>query len=222
MRMLRFRTDCPALGWANKGPNFDDEKLRIEGLMRQAGLDPDCGRTRGIAWGVVDPDVENSRRIAIPNAKEWESSVETPTAAHLAYIPSPTLTGYSQLGATTTQLPQQPGATTMQLPQQLGATTMQLPQQLGATTMQLAQRHHDMESSFNGNEYIISDAEEDQVEDNAEMLDYEISDSPAVQPRSDYPRPEEVPRPLSVTDPLRYQQLYGVEQKESLRYHPCF
>lgn len=93
MRSLRFRADCPALGWANKGPKYDAEKLRIEGLMQDTRLDPAGPTTRDLAWGLVDPDDENSDRIEIPAKRGWDCSVEEATAAHLNPIQSPVASG---------------------------------------------------------------------------------------------------------------------------------
>ena len=192
MRSSRFRADFPALGWANananKGPKFDAEKIRIDGLIAEAGLDPASGTTRGIAWGVVDPDDEGSRRIPFPNSKAWESSVEVPTAAHLNSIPSPTLSGPSQPAPIDTPTPR---------------------------------TDHETKSSNGDAEYMISDDEEDQIQDDGEMLDYEGLDSSAVVSLSEYPRPEEVPRPISITDPLLYQQMFD-DETVPLQFHPCF
>jgi hypothetical protein len=189
MRMLRCRTDIPVLGWANKGPKFNAEQLRIEGLMGQAGLDPASGTTRGLAWGLVDPNNEGSRRIPIANRKEWESSVEVPTAAHLAHIPSAVLPGYSQAAA---------------------------------PNMPLPPFHQHTRSPAVETESMIFDDEEEPMEAADDWLAFETPEAPAIQPPSIYPRPEEVSRPLSVTNPLQYQQLYGVEKKPPLQYHPCF
>jgi hypothetical protein len=188
MRMLRFRTDFPALGWSNKGPNFDADKLKIEQLMTEASLDPACGSTRGLAWGLVNPDNQNSQRIMIPHNKAWESSVEVSTAAHLTHIPSPMLSVHPQ----------------------------------SATEMPQPRSQHDMRASDTRGEYMISDGEEDIMEAADDWLVFETPDAPAIQAPPIYPRPEEVPRPLSITNPLEYQQRYGVEKKGTLMYHPCF
>ena len=188
MRSKRFREDFPALGWANKGPKSDAEKLRIEEQMGIAGLDPATGTTRGLAWGLVDPDNEDSGHIAIPGNKAWENSVEDPTAAHFINTPSSALSGHSQPVMTNTPM---------------------------------SQDHHDNGASDVESEDMSFDYEEDREEEHVEMLDTESPDAPAVQPLSEYPRPEEVPRPISITDPILYRQMFD-EEDIPLQYHPCF
>ena len=230
MRMLRFRTDFPALGWSNKGPNFDADKLRIEQLMTEANLDPACGSTRGLAWGLVNPDNQNSQRIMIPHNKAWESSVEVPTAEHLTHIPSPMLSVHPPSATETPQPRPQHDMrasghpqSALEMPQPRSQHDMRAsghPQ--SALEMPQPRAQHDMRASDTGGEYMISDGEEDKMEAADDWLVFETPDAPAIQPPSIYPRPEEVPRPLSITNPLEYQQRYGVEKKGTLKYHPCF
>lgn len=154
MRSLRFRTDFPAIGWANQGPKFDAEKLRIEGLMQQAGLDPASETTRGLAWGAVDPYNEDSGRIAIPSKKEWDSSVEEATAALLSSIPSTVLSGHSNSA---------------------------IPAPVTSNTLE--SHYHNSPPSDNTSDYTISAGEESATEDDLEMLEYETETHPTPQIR---------------------------------------
>lgn len=154
MRSLRFRTDFPALGWANQGPKFDAEKLRIEGLMQEAGLDPASRTTRGLAWGAIDPDDEDSDRIAIPSKKGWDSSVEEVTTAHLNSIPSTVLSGHSN--------PAIPAP---------------------VTSNTLDSHYHNSPPSDNNSDYTISAGEGGDTEDDLDKLEYETETHPTPQIR---------------------------------------
>jgi hypothetical protein len=235
MRSLRFRTDFPALGWAKQGPKLDAEKLRIEGLMQDSGLDPASRTTRGFAWGAVDTDDEDSGRIAIPSKKGWNSSVDQATAAHLISITSTVLSRHSNLAIAAP-----------------------------VTSNTLDSHNHNSPPSDNYSDYTISVGEGGDTEDDLAMLEYETETHPTPQIRlkrklivphesgskrqstsdrvaggapiwtpanadlegapqfatanrsydhpyqgispSGYPQPEQVPRAPSIAQPVEYQQ----------------
>jgi hypothetical protein len=223
MRSLRFRTDCPALGWANKGPKYGAEKLRIEGLLQAAGLDSGSRTTRGLAWGLADPNDANSTRIEIPAKKGWICSVEDATIAHLNPIQSPVASGF----ANSAQPAPFPAATTFN-GQQYGPQLLDHDSDATISDWDAGDENGPKPPSGRKRKLIApeeSAAKRRNTSDGSNpgpvpiwipARGWESQPAPSLHGRhqafeedlspSGYPHPEEVPRAPSIAFPLEYQQ----------------
>lgn len=83
MRTIRFRREANVLGWVAKGGKFEEDRLRIQGLLQAAGIPLTANTTRGITWG----SRPNAPPIPVPAKLRWASCVEAaPTQTPVAPV----------------------------------------------------------------------------------------------------------------------------------------